>query len=115
MERTGTPLPLPLVLLSGGETTVTVRSKGRGGRNQEFLLALALDIAGSTTITALAADTDGIDGTEDNAGALADGTTIGRLLDAGLSAKALMAGNDAYTAFAALGDLIVTGPNHVLG
>ena len=110
MVRTGLPSPAPFVLLSGGETTVTVRGKGRGGRNQEFLLALALDNAGSDSITALAADTDGIDGTEDNAGALADGTTIVRLLDAGLSPKALLASNDAYTAFAALGDLIVTGP-----
>ena len=110
MARTGLPSPAPFVLLSGGETTVTVRGRGRGGRNQEFLLALALDIAGSAAITALAADTDGIDGTEDNAGAFADGTTIGRLLNAGLSPKTLLANNDAYTAFAALGDLIVTGP-----
>jgi hydroxypyruvate reductase len=105
----GRPFPRPVVILSGGETTVTLRAKGRGGRNSEFLLALALAAEG-VPMTALAADTDGIDGTEANAGAFADGTTAGRLRDAGRDPAALLAGNDAYTAFEALGDLFAPGP-----
>lgn len=103
------PFARPVVLLSGGETTVTVRAKGRGGRNSEFLLSLAVAGTG-LPFSALAADTDGIDGTEDNAGAHADGTTAMRLRSAGLDPVALLSGNDAYSAFAALGDLFVTGP-----
>lgn len=105
----GRPFPRPVVILSGGETTVTLRAKGRGGRNSEFLLALAL-AADGIPLAALAADTDGIDGTEANAGAFADGTTAGRLRDAGLDPAALLAGNDAYTAFEVLGDLFAPGP-----
>ena len=103
----------PLVLLSGGETSVTVRdpnSGGRGGRNQEYLLALAQGIAGLGGVEALAADTDGIDGTEANAGAFADGQTMARLSAMGLDSAMLLDRNDAYAAFAALGDLLVTGP-----
>jgi hydroxypyruvate reductase len=104
------PFSKPTVLLSGGETTVTLRGQGKGGRNAEFLLAFALAIDGLSGITALAADTDGIDGSEDNAGAIADGTTAARMRAAGLDPRAALASNDAYTAFATIGDLLVTGP-----
>ena len=104
------PFPKPALLLSGGETTVTVRGTGKGGRNAEFLLAFALAIEGTTGITALAADTDGIDGSEDNAGAVCDGTSAARMRAAGLDPRALLAANDAYTAFETIGDLVVTGP-----
>jgi hydroxypyruvate reductase len=100
----------PCVLLSGGETTVTVRGKGRGGRNAEFLLALAVALDGQPGISALAADTDGIDGTEDNAGAIITPETAARAAAAGLDLSAYLARNDAYSAFSALGDLVVTGP-----
>ena len=104
------PFTKPCVLLSGGETTVTLRGKGRGGRSAEFLLALAIAIDGVETISALAADTDGIDGSEDNAGAFVDGTTATRLRKAGIDPLAALAGNDAYSAFEAIGDLLMTGP-----
>lgn len=105
------PFQRPCVILSGGETTVTVKAKGgRGGRNVEFLLAFAIGIAGLDGVTALAADTDGIDGTEDNAGATCDGLTAARLFAAGTNPKSYLARNDAYTAFASLDDLVVTGP-----
>jgi hydroxypyruvate reductase len=103
------PFARPVVLLSGGETTVTLRGTGRGGRNTEFLLALAL-AADGVRFTGLAADTDGIDGSEDNAGAFADGTTAARLRAAGQDPAALLAANDAWGAFDRLGDLFVTGP-----
>jgi len=106
----GTPIQLPAVLLSGGETTVTVRGKGRGGRNTEFLLALALALGGRDGIYALAADTDGIDGTEDNAGAMIGPDTVARARASGLDLSAHLARNDAWSAFNALGDLLVTGP-----
>lgn len=105
------PFKRPVVLLSGGETTVTLRGKGgRGGRNAEFLLALAIALDGVDGISALAADTDGIDGSEDNAGAFADGTTVTRLRKAGVDPLEALAGNDAWSAFNAIGDLLVTGP-----
>ncbi|MBT2129792.1 glycerate kinase type-2 family protein [Aliiroseovarius lamellibrachiae] len=104
------PFPKPVVILSGGETTVTLRAKGRGGRNTEFLLSFALDIDGVQNITALAADTDGIDGSEDNAGAFADGATASRMRLAGGDPMALLSGNDAYTAFELAGDLFEPGP-----
>lgn len=105
------PFSKPVVLLSGGETTVTLRGRGgRGGRNAEFLLALAIAIDGVDGISALAADTDGIDGSEDNAGAFADGGTATRLRKAGIDPLAALAGNDAWGAFNAIGDLLVTGP-----
>ncbi|MGB3336263.1 MAG: glycerate kinase [Devosia sp.] len=111
IARRNRPFPKPVVLLSGGETTVTLRGKGgRGGRNAEFLLALAIAIDGVEGISALAADTDGIDGSEDNAGAFADGTTATRLRKAGIDPLAALAGNDAWGAFNAIGDLLVTGP-----
>jgi hydroxypyruvate reductase len=104
------PFAKPAVLLSGGETTVTLRSEGgRGGRNGEFALAFALAVDGFK-ITALAADTDGIDGSESNAGAFCDGSTAKRLVAAGQDGRALLSRNDSYTGFIATGDLFVTGP-----
>jgi len=100
----------PAVLLSGGETTVTVAGAGRGGRNAEFLLALAVALDGAEGVWALACDTDGIDGTEDNAGAILYPDSIARAAALGVSAKAALAENDGYGFFAALGDLVVTGP-----
>jgi len=101
---------LPAVVLSGGETTVAVKGKGRGGRNAEFLLALAVALDGAEGISALACDTDGIDGTEDNAGAIVHPDSIARAAALGLRATAALADNDGYGFFAALGDLITTGP-----
>jgi hydroxypyruvate reductase len=108
--RHGVPAKKPCVLLSGGETTVTVRGNGRGGRNTEFLLALALALDGEPGIHALAADTDGIDGSEDNAGALIGPDTLARARAVGLDVPGLLANNDAWTAFSGLGDLLFTGP-----
>ncbi|RST78413.1 glycerate kinase, partial [Aquibium carbonis] len=105
------PFARPVVILSGGETTVTLRGKGKGGRNSEFLLSLALGIDGVDGISAFAADTDGIDGSEDNAGAFCDGTTAARLRSAGLDPRALLSANDAWSAFDALGDLFSPGPS----
>ena len=105
------PFKKPVVLLSGGETTVTIRAKGgKGGRNSEFLLSFALDIDGYGNIYALAADTDGIDGSEDNAGAFADGTTVSRLQKTGEDGAARLNANDAWSAFDAIGDLFMPGP-----
>ena len=104
------PFRKPVLILSGGETTVTLRAKGKGGRNSEFLLAFALGIDGVSGVHALAADTDGIDGSEDNAGAFADGETVMRMRAAGIDAKAMLAGNNAWTAFNAVDDLFVPGP-----
>lgn len=100
----------PAVLLSGGETTVTVRGSGRGGRNSEFLLALAGMLNGAAGIAAIACDTDGIDGTEDNAGAIVYPDSVTRAAALGLPVKQALAGNDSYGFFALLGDLVVTGP-----
>jgi glycerate 2-kinase len=106
----GQPLAAPCVILSGGETSVTVRGSGRGGRNAEFLLALAIALRGTARVHAIACDTDGIDGSEDNAGAVIGPDTLARAARAGTDAAALLANNDAYGFFAALGDLVVTGP-----
>ena len=100
----------PSILLSGGETTVTLRVKGRGGRNTEFLLSFAQAIEGAHGISALAADTDGIDGSEDNAGAFADGQSVQRMRAGGVDPRAALSGNDAWGAFDAAGDLFVPGP-----
>jgi glycerate 2-kinase len=104
--------PAPLLILSGGETTVTVKGGGRGGRNTEYLLALALalEAEGQDAVYGLAADTDGIDGTEDNAGAVLRPDTLDRARAAGLDPEAFLATNDSYGFFTALGDLLVTGP-----
>ncbi|MCA0277305.1 MAG: glycerate kinase [Proteobacteria bacterium] len=104
------PFSKPVLILSGGETTVTLRAKGKGGRNSEFLLAFAIGIDGLEGIDALAADTDGIDGSENNAGAFADGSTVSRMHRLGVDAKAMLAGNNAWTAFNSVGDLFVPGP-----
>jgi hydroxypyruvate reductase len=106
----GVPMLPPCVLISGGETTVTVRGKGRGGRNAEFLLALAVALDGHPAIHALACDTDGIDGSENNAGAVLAPDTLARADALGLDAQARLADNDGYGFFAALKDLVVTGP-----
>ena len=106
----GEPFRPPVVILSGGETTVTMRAAGRGGRNAEFLLSFALAIDGVPGIDALAADTDGIDGSEDNAGAFADGGTAAALRAAGADPRALLLGHDSYAAFGRIGALFETGP-----
>ncbi len=108
--RHSQPAPPPCVLISGGETTVTVRGQGRGGRNAEFLLGLAVALDGHPGIHAIACDTDGIDGTEDNAGALLAPDSLARAAAAGLDARARLADNDGYGFFEALGDLVTTGP-----
>jgi glycerate 2-kinase len=102
--------PPPAVLLSGGETTVLVRGNGRGGRNTEYLLALTLALNGRDGIYALAADTDGIDGTEDNAGAVMTPDSLRRAEALGLDAVAMLNNNDGYSFFAKLDDLVVSGP-----
>jgi glycerate 2-kinase len=99
-----------VALISGGETTVTVRGAGRGGRNAEYLLALALALDGNPRVSAIACDTDGIDGTEDNAGAIITPGTLARAKASDIDAHARLADNDAYGLFQALGDLVVTGP-----
>lgn len=109
--RRNRPFKAPLVMLSGGETTVTLRGKGgRGGRNSEFLLSLAMELDGVAGVTALAADTDGIDGSEDNAGAFADSTTAAAMRQAGVDPAQALAGNDAYTAFDAVEEIFAPGP-----
>lgn len=108
--RHGHPLPGPCVLLSGGETSVTVRGHGRGGRNAEFLLALGVALDRHAGIWALAGDTDGIDGSEDNAGAVLGPDSLSRARALGLSPGAMLADNDGYGFFSALDDLVMTGP-----
>jgi hydroxypyruvate reductase len=104
------PAAPPCVLISGGETTITLKGKGKGGRNTEFLLALAIALDGDPRIYAVAGDTDGVDGSEDNAGALIYPDTLARAEAAGLNAKAMLADNDPWTFFNGIGDLLVTGP-----
>jgi len=106
----GRPFAAPVALVSGGECTVTVRGKGRGGRCSEFLLALARELEGVAGAWAIAADTDGIDGVEDNAGAVLSPDSLRRAREAGLDARRMLDDNDAYAFFAQLGDLLVTGP-----
>ena len=110
VRRHGQPLAAPAVLLSGGETTVTVRGDGRGGRNVEYVLALAVALDGLAGIWGLAGDTDGIDGAEEVAGAIVTPDTLARARAAGLSPHTALAQNDAHSLFAALGDQVVTGP-----
>jgi hydroxypyruvate reductase len=106
----GQPAPPPAVLLSGGETTVTVKGKGRGGRNVEFLLSLAVALDGLPRVFALAADTDGVDGDEDIAGAIVTPDTLKRAAGLGVNANERLANNDAHGFFEALGDQVITGP-----
>lgn len=104
------PVEAPCVLISGGETTVQVTGNGKGGRNSEYALALAVELAGQERVYALAADTDGIDGAGDNAGALLTPTTLSRAEDLGLDPLSYQNDNNSYAFFDALGDLITTGP-----
>ncbi|MBH9995728.1 MULTISPECIES: glycerate kinase [Bartonella] len=105
------PFEKPVVLLSGGETSVTIGGEhGKGGRNSEFLLSFSIAIEGESSITALAADTDGRDGSEDNAGAFCDGNSCSRLKQQGLDPATFLVRHDAWTAFDILDDLLVTGP-----
>ena len=111
IARRNAPMKKPCVVLSGGETTVTVKRKGgRGGRATEFLLGCALALQGEPGVHVLAADTDGIDGIEDNAGAIVTPDTLARAAALGVSARSRLDANDAYNFFAPLGDLVVTGP-----
>ena len=111
VARRGQPFAKPCVILSGGETTVTVKQKGgRGGRATEFLLGCALALQGEPGVHVLAADTDGIDGIEDNAGAIVMPYTLARAAAQGVSARARLDANDCYNFFAPLGDLVITGP-----
>lgn len=106
----GAPFRTPVALISGGECTVTVRAKGRGGRCSEFLLSLGVELGGMEGVHAIAADTDGIDGSEGNAGAVLDPDSLDRAASSGLDAKKLLAGNDAWAFFSGIGNLVVTGP-----
>ena len=112
VQAHGEPLAAPALLLSGGETTVTIGKDpaGRGGRNTEFLLGLAVALQGAAGIWAAAGDTDGIDGTEDAAGAIVTPGTLARARENGLDARVVLAGHDSYSLFDAIGDLIRTGP-----
>ena len=110
VRASGNPVAPPVCFITGGETTVTLKGKGKGGRNQEFALAAALDIAGLRDVVVLSAGTDGTDGPTDAAGAIADGDTLERAVAAGLKPRAALDGNDAYPFFARLSDLIISGP-----
>jgi hydroxypyruvate reductase len=119
VARRGAPFAKPCVILSGGETTVTVKHRpapgeaaGKGGRATEFLLGCALALQGQAGVHVLAADTDGIDGLEDNAGAIVTPDTLARAAALGLKPQAFLDRHDAYSFFAALGDLVVPGPTH---
>ncbi len=112
VRATGNPLPPPACLISGGETTVTLRGTGVGGRNQEFALAAAVEIEGLRDVVVFSAGTDGSDGPTDAAGALADGTTLQRARTIGLDPVGSLRNNDSHRLFRALGDLVVTGPTH---
>jgi hydroxypyruvate reductase len=110
VKRHGQPATAPCALISGGETTVTVRGKGRGGRNVEFLLALAVALRGLDGVHAVAGDTDGVDGQEEIAGGFVDPTTWQRARDKGLDPIGRLADNDGHSFFEALGDQLITGP-----
>lgn len=108
--RTDQPVARPACVISGGETTVTIRGKGKGGRNQEFVLAAAIAIDGLEKVVVLSGGTDGTDGPTDAAGAIADGTTISRAKNQGLNAQKYLRNNDSYSFFDPMGDLFKTGP-----
>jgi hydroxypyruvate reductase len=111
VRRFGGPFKPPVALLSGGECTVTVRrTTGRGGRCAEFLLGLGIELNGAENVHAIAADTDGVDGSENNAGALLAPDSLARARAQGLDPRKYLAANDSYGIFSALGDLVVTGP-----
>ena len=106
------PVARPACIIAGGETTVTVRGTGKGGRNQELALAAAIEIAGMREVVVLSGGTDGTDGPTDATGAMADGATLARSAERGMDARVFLANNDAYHFFAPLGDLIITGPTN---
>jgi len=110
--QTGNPIPSPACILSGGETTVTIKGKGLGGRNQEFALVAAMDIAGAENVVILNGGTDGTDGPTDAAGAVADTNTLSRAMTMGLNPDHFLADNDSYHFFQKLGDLLITGPTN---
>jgi len=110
VRASGLPLPPPVCFITGGETTVTLKGKGKGGRNQEFALAAAFDLAGLPAAVVLSGGTDGTDGPTDAAGAVADGETVARARALGLNPRASLENNDAYHFFEKLGDLLMTGP-----
>jgi hydroxypyruvate reductase len=110
VARSGSPVGRPACLIAGGETTVTVRGRGTGGRCQEFALALVPELASMRDVVILAAGTDGSDGPTDAAGAVVDPTTLRRARESGLDSRRALSQNDSYPFFAALGDLVVTGP-----
>ena len=110
VRRSGRPAPAPVCLLSGGETTVTLRGTGTGGRNMELALSAAIELSGLPGVLLLSAGTDGTDGPTDAAGAFADGTTVLRAAALNLSARRHLSSNDSYSFFQPLGDLLVTGP-----
>ncbi len=112
IAKSGHPLPRPACLISGGETTVVVRGKGKGGRNQEFALVAALDLDGLEGACLLSGGTDGTDGPTDAAGAVVDGATVARALAKGLDPRAFLEKNDSYHFFEHLGDLVITGPTN---
>jgi hydroxypyruvate reductase len=108
----GNPIPTPACILSGGETTVTIKGTGLGGRNQEFALAGAIEISGIEKVVLLSGGTDGTDGPTDATGAVADHTTVDRANSMGMDPKAYLKDNNAYPFFKKLGDLLITGPTH---
>jgi hydroxypyruvate reductase len=110
IARSGSPVGRPACLIAGGETTVTIRGRGKGGRCQEFALALVPELAAMRDVVVLAAGTDGSDGPTDAAGAVVDPTSFDRARGLGLDARRALAENDSYPFFGALGDLVVTGP-----
>ena len=112
IAKSGHPLPRPACLISGGETTVVVRGKGKGGRNQEFALVAALDLDGLAGVCLLCGGTDGTDGPTDAAGAVVDGATVARALAKGLDPRAFLEKNDSYHFFEHLEDLVITGPTN---
>lgn len=112
VHRTNNPIPRPCAIIAGGETTVTVKGPGRGGRNQEFALAAALHLEGTDDVSVVGFATDGTDGPTNAAGAIADGSTVARAAHLGLNARTALADNDSNTFFQRLGDLIITGPTN---
>jgi len=110
INASGRPIAKPACVVCGGETTVTIRGKGKGGRNQEIALAAAIEIARMRDIVVLSGGTDGTDGPNDAAGAIADGETVARASTIGMDARAYLANNDSYNFFQPLGDLLITGP-----
>jgi len=110
VQISGNPVPIPACMISGGETTVTIRGDGLGGRNMEFVLAAAIEIDGLAGITVLSGGTDGTDGPTDAAGAIADGSTVQKARERGIDAARYLANNDSYHFFEATGALLITGP-----